>query len=48
MKKTGEGGDAEVNTDRDSGSDSDCPEENVEVNEPRALRGRGCGHGRKM
>ena len=48
MKKTGEEGDAEVNPDGDSGSDNDCPEENVEVNESGALRGRRCGHGRKM
>ena len=47
-KKTGEEGAAEVNPDGDSGSDNDCPEENVEVNKSSALRGRRCGHGRKM
>jgi len=32
-----------------SGSDSDCPEENVEeVNKPSTSRGRVCGCGRKL
>ena len=45
----GEEGDAEVDPEDDSSSDSDYPEESVEeVNEPSTSKGRGRGHGRNM
>ena len=44
-----EEGGAKVDPADVSGSDSDCPEENVEeVNKPSTSRGRVCGCGRKL